>query len=705
MIDVQVGSYRIIQWLAKGGMGEVYLARHEIMDRSVVVKVLHPDLSQNKDQVTRFFNEARAAASIQHPAIVDIFDVGYADGRAYIVMEYLLGETLAARLERERFELEHALAVIRQLVGALRAAHERGIVHRDLKPENIYMVPDPDVPGGERVKVIDFGVAKLAQEHTPSMTARGSIFGTPAYMAPEQCTDSAAVDHRADLYALGCILYELLCGTPPFGRGGLELLAAHLRDEPPPLRSHDPSIPDDIEEITLRLLAKKPDERFASCDALIDGIEQTEAFVTWSTERLSRPSLPPFGYSTIPPFARPARPSQDLAYAATMACLPPSEPPPGELAGNAPDAAITAADHEPGSARPPTDTTFFSAGQVRSGSPASPPRGPSRRWAVVAAAVLVLGGVLLGLFLQGRSTDAPVTTPARTPVVMIESPPDAAPAATPETELLDEARRALAEQRWEDAVHSARKVIEALSDQPEAEPRKQAEAVHEQARSEQRNQWLYDSFLDALAKSDIRGVVHGYEQIPRNSVYRDKALARYRRARDEWLTPRLKQASTHALMQQCDRIDPIELEVGFLFPESVAQLRDIAAKCRSGIPAVQTDVSASAAIPLMAAEAAAEPTAGQSARSAPDSQLQRMNAINLFLQQAKQPINECATHYGVTGKVFLHFEISPEGKTEGITTSTGPDEFQHCVQRVLGWRQFPPLSETTEVSRTLRFEP
>src|SRR5690606_5303290 len=138
---------------------------------------------------------------------------------------------------------------------------------------------------------------------------------------------------------------------------------------------------------------------------------------------------------------------------------------------------------------------------------------------------------------------------------MIESPPDAAPAATSETELLDGARRALAEQRWEDAVHSARKVIEALIDQPEAEIRKQAETVHEQARNEQRNQWLYDSFLEALAKSDIRGVVHGYEQIPLHSVYRNKAMAKYKRARDEWLQPRLAQASTHALKQQCDRIE------------------------------------------------------------------------------------------------------------------------------------------------------
>lgn len=699
MIDVQVGSYRIVQWLAKGGMGEVYLARHEIMDRGVVVKVLHPDLSQNKDQVARFFNEARAATSIQHPGIVDVFDVGYADGRAYIVMEHLRGETLATRLERERFELEHALVITRQLLGALRAAHERGIVHRDLKPENVYVVPDPDVPGGERVKIIDFGVAKLAQEPTSSMTARGSIFGTPAYMAPEQCTDSAAVDHRADLYALGCILYELLCGTPPFGKGGLELLAAHLRDQPPALRSHDATIPDDIEAIALRLLAKDPDARFPSCEVIIEAIEQTEAFGGWITERMSRPTLPPIASSTIPPAAQHARTQQDLAYAATMASLPESE----ASSGGDPDAHGTRAN-----GRASTATTFFSAGQVRGGHTDARKRWPTRRTTGLAALVLLAGGALVGMSTGGDGKgDGPAMLP-RAPLVVIESPPDAAPAPAPETELLDQARLAFDEQRWEDAVHSAREVIDTLAEQPETEAREQArtlaQTLQEQARNEQRNQWTYESFLQALSKDDIRGVVHGYEQIPRSSVYRGRAMARYRRAREAWLEPKLARASAHALKQQCERIDALELEVGFLFPESVEQIRGIAAKCRGGLPSAEAELATVEVAARSMTDDAAAAASGEPEKSPRRARLERKRALARFLDKARQPLEECATHNSVTGAVFLRFRISPQGEAEDISTSSDSAAFQECVQRVIGWRKFPRSSETTEVKRKLRFE-
>ena len=149
--------------IGEGGMGVVYLARHATLGRPAAVKVLHPELSTNQDMVARFFNEARAASAVRNPGIVEVFDVGFLEDRtAYIVMEYLDGESLAARLRRGRTTLADTLGMLRAIARVLQAAHELGIVHRDLKPDNIFLVPDPELPSGERVKLLDFGIAKLA---------------------------------------------------------------------------------------------------------------------------------------------------------------------------------------------------------------------------------------------------------------------------------------------------------------------------------------------------------------------------------------------------------------------------------------------------------------------------------------------------------------------------------------------------------------
>jgi serine/threonine-protein kinase len=270
-----VGNYTVTELLATGGMGEVYVARHSVIGREAVIKVLRLALSSDREMVGRFFNEARAAAEIEHPGIVGIFDVGYTDdGRAFLIMERLRGEPLSDRIARGRIDPRVAAVFVSQLCSALGAAHAAGIVHRDLKPANIFLTPDPQVPCGERVKILDFGIAKLRADHAGSvMTQAGAIFGTPAYMAPEQCADAATVDHRADLYAVGCILHEMVVGAPPFGQGGLELFAAHLEDTPPPLRSIDARVPPAFEQIVLALLAKNPAERFASCDALAKALD------------------------------------------------------------------------------------------------------------------------------------------------------------------------------------------------------------------------------------------------------------------------------------------------------------------------------------------------------------------------------------------------------------------------------------------------
>jgi tRNA A-37 threonylcarbamoyl transferase component Bud32 len=276
MNGATIGQYRVTGLIGQGGMGAVYAGEHTLLGRPAAIKVLLPELSRKQDVVMRFFNEARAATAIRHPGIVEIYDFGWTpDGAAFIVMERLDGEALADRLARGRLAWPAAFAVARQIAGALAAAHAKGIVHRDLKPDNVFLVPDPEVPGGERIKLLDFGIAKLAGETTTAvnMTKTGSVMGTPTYMAPEQCR-GVAVDHRADLYALGCVMFELCAGRPPFvGEGSGDVLAAHIHVPVPALAAFGVELPRPVEDIIRRLLAKLPGERPQTAEAVIRAID------------------------------------------------------------------------------------------------------------------------------------------------------------------------------------------------------------------------------------------------------------------------------------------------------------------------------------------------------------------------------------------------------------------------------------------------
>lgn len=273
----KVGNYQIEEQIGEGGMGVVYSAKHARMTGRAVVKVLHKQFAHNETIAKRFENEANAAASIGHPGIVQIFDVGKAqDGSLYIVMELLEGEGLQQRVNRlGKLPLSQALSIVRQAAGALGAAHSAGIVHRDLKPDNIFLVPDPEVPGGERVKLLDFGIAKLSDTDTSGMnTGTGAMLGTPHYMSPEQCRGAGEVDHRTDLYALGCILFLLITGRTPFvGTGAGEFIVQHLTQAPPAMGTFDAEAPGYLEDLVGVLLAKDPEERFQSTDALISALD------------------------------------------------------------------------------------------------------------------------------------------------------------------------------------------------------------------------------------------------------------------------------------------------------------------------------------------------------------------------------------------------------------------------------------------------
>ena len=222
MIGQHIGQYQLVRLLGEGGMGIVYEAVQADLGRRVAIKVLRAEYAAHPQVARRFRNEARAVHIVRHPGLVDIYELGCLDeGGAFIVMEYLEGEPLGRRLHRMgAMALRDAIRVARQIASPLAAAHARAVVHRDLKPENVMIVADPEVPGGERIKVLDFGIAKLLDDQSglqpEARTRTGMVIGTPRYMAPEQCHGGGAVNAAVDVYALGVVLFEMLAGRRPF---------------------------------------------------------------------------------------------------------------------------------------------------------------------------------------------------------------------------------------------------------------------------------------------------------------------------------------------------------------------------------------------------------------------------------------------------------------------------------------------------------
>ncbi|MBN2717778.1 MAG: protein kinase [Deltaproteobacteria bacterium] len=278
------GRYEILSLLDEGGMGAVYLGRHVKLGRSVAVKILHGELKGNKDVVARFYREAQAASGISHPNIIDVYDVGVADwGEPYLVMEYLSGENLASLLKRKGpISLAAACGIMEPVLRALHAAHERGIVHRDLKPDNIFLMRQEDAP--PIIKVIDFGISKFLQTEQTKLTRTGALLGTPSYMSPEQARGRGAFDHRADIYAMGVVLYSMLCGSLPFVGESYNDLIVNILTEPVknPIEAY-PDFPAEAEPIVMRLLEKDPERRFATCLELLEALASLEAFADRQT--------------------------------------------------------------------------------------------------------------------------------------------------------------------------------------------------------------------------------------------------------------------------------------------------------------------------------------------------------------------------------------------------------------------------------------
>lgn len=274
--QVIAGKYRLTKLLGQGGMGAVWGATNELIARPVAIKVLLPEVASHPESMQRFFNEARICGSIRHPGIVDVLDLGRAEnGAPFIVMEMLNGHPLSALIERRKRLLpSDVLPVVRDVARTLALTHQKGVIHRDLKPENIFM---HRLETGQTIaKVLDFGISKVAApEGAMKLTRTGTVFGSPAYMSPEQAAGEGNIDHRTDIYSLGVVLYEALSGQLPFTDQNYNTVIVNIVVKTPPdITSLVPGIPGELASIVQKAMAKDRSARFQTMDELANRLDK-----------------------------------------------------------------------------------------------------------------------------------------------------------------------------------------------------------------------------------------------------------------------------------------------------------------------------------------------------------------------------------------------------------------------------------------------
>jgi serine/threonine-protein kinase len=273
-------KYLVEQLIKHGGMGSVYRGKHVMMDKTVAIKVLRPSLAGDDAVVARFSREAKAASRISHPHAVSVTDFGESEsGVVFLVMEYLDGRTLKDLIRSEGpMPLARAVEIVRQVSGALDAAHLQGVIHRDLKSDNIML---SQTNGGDWAKVLDFGIAKIQQPEGArdnDITAANLVIGTPQYMSPEQCSQTGTIDARSDIYSLGVIVFEMLTGRVPFtGESPTMIMMKQVQDEPPSVLETRPDLPASVDELIKKALAKRPSDRFRTAGELSESLNRAAA--------------------------------------------------------------------------------------------------------------------------------------------------------------------------------------------------------------------------------------------------------------------------------------------------------------------------------------------------------------------------------------------------------------------------------------------
>ncbi len=393
-----IGGYLIDGELGHGGMGVVYSATHPVIGKRAAIKVLKPELSQNRNAVDRFVVEARAVNQIGHPNIVDIFAFGaLPDGRSYYVMDLLAGESLRGWIRRGPLHVSAAVHFIDEIASALVAAHAKGIIHRDLKPDNVFVV---EVPGrAHEIKLLDWGLAKLAPGvGGKQRTLAGSVLGTPVYMSPEQARASADLDHRTDIYALGVMAYELLTGDVPFKKASsIDTMLAHQDEPVPPLLARVPSLPEELAQLIEAMLAKESDDRptLAAVRAVIKRLKGTKIPTLTAAGLPLAPHLQQPAYDVPPPSI--ATVDLGMSQQLTSQHLPrPDTPLP--LPSPAPSTSMPAQYpmmYPQGSVSP--DMRYSSPSMHMQPHAAPPPR--SRSWLVIAIAAVVASAIGIAVAL------------------------------------------------------------------------------------------------------------------------------------------------------------------------------------------------------------------------------------------------------------------------------------------------------------------
>ena len=423
------GRYKIVSLIARGGMGKVFRAEQSALGRVCALKVLSPNYEGDKDPEfnRRFSLEAATAARLQHPNTVTIFDYGKCEeqGIYYIAMEYLDGRTLHRVLHDEGTLAEaRASHVAQQICRSVAEAHRLGVVHRDLKPSNVLLVERGDDP--DFVKVLDFGLVKDVTGKGEDLTQTGLFMGSPKYMAPEQVL-GGEISARTDVYALGVMLYEMICGKVPFDRkAGMSTLIAHVNEKPPPLTERDPDlvVSPEMESIVMRCLEKDPAKRYASMKDLLATLKRAGGDLTETSESLPRARLPPEALRARPPASSQGSIPPPSGTMRSPVGLSPSFPPaqPAPPAPSGPSGPVLGAD----SLSPPGSPTFTGA------MDRAPP--PVWRPYVLAVVTSILGGGTAALVLSRhgdsagpRGADSAALAPMPSVAVAVALPASAEP--------------------------------------------------------------------------------------------------------------------------------------------------------------------------------------------------------------------------------------------------------------------------------------